>query len=65
MIGRGGPIVMPEGDVGGVVLTVAGAGHFVPMDRAGPSLQMLNSFINQLDYSMPSNIDVTYQKYCK
>ena len=36
------------------ILTVNGAGHFVPMDRAGPALQMLYNYIqNTGDYSKP------------
>ncbi|VDM99146.1 unnamed protein product [Thelazia callipaeda] len=30
-----------------------GSGHFVPLDRPGPSLQMLNAFINKYPYSTP------------
>ncbi|GMT33518.1 hypothetical protein PFISCL1PPCAC_24815, partial [Pristionchus fissidentatus] len=42
------------------VLTVKGAGHFVPTDRPGPALQMLASFLDQSSYSNPvgANIDL-------
>uniref|UniRef100_A0A0N4ZC93 Carboxypeptidase n=1 Tax=Parastrongyloides trichosuri TaxID=131310 RepID=A0A0N4ZC93_PARTI len=33
------------------VLTVRGAGHMVPMDRQGQSLQMITNFMNDVDFS--------------
>ena len=36
------------------ILTVTGAGHLVPMDRAGPALQMLYNYVKDTgDYSKP------------
>ncbi|VDK44978.1 unnamed protein product [Anisakis simplex] len=41
------------------VLTVKGAGHFVPADRPGPGMQMLENFLQgQADYSSTKGIDV-------
>ena len=42
------------------ILTVNGAGHFVPQDRAGPALQMLYNFVhNSTNYTLPiENINV-------
>ncbi|KAK0407393.1 hypothetical protein QR680_019175 [Steinernema hermaphroditum] len=42
-------------------LTVKGAGHFVPMDRPAPALQMITNFIAQADYSKPVPYDLTPQ----
>ncbi|VDM99131.1 unnamed protein product [Thelazia callipaeda] len=39
------------------LLTVKGAGHFVPLDRPGPSLQMIMNFMNRSDYSTPYGYD--------
>ncbi|KAM3724489.1 Lysosomal protective protein [Dirofilaria immitis] len=32
-------------------LTIKGAGHFAPLDRSGPSLQMFKNFIRKNDYN--------------
>ena len=41
------------------ILTVNGAGHFVPLDRAGPALQMLYNFVqNTGNYSQSANVNV-------
>ncbi|CAD6185410.1 unnamed protein product [Caenorhabditis auriculariae] len=41
------------------LLTVKGAGHFVPQDRPGPSLQMIYNFVNNLDYSRNLTLDIS------
>jgi len=41
------------------LLTVKGAGHFVPTDRPGPALQMITNFIKQQDYSTMTGYDAT------
>ncbi|MCP9258245.1 Carboxypeptidase [Dirofilaria immitis] len=33
-------------------LIIKGAGHFTPLDRGGPSLQMLSNFVENIDYSI-------------
>ncbi|GMR32863.1 hypothetical protein PMAYCL1PPCAC_03058, partial [Pristionchus mayeri] len=35
------------------IMTVKGAGHFVPTDRPGPALQMIGAFFRNQDYSTP------------
>ncbi|VDM13721.1 unnamed protein product [Wuchereria bancrofti] len=42
-------------------LTIKGAGHFVPLDRGGPSLQMFANFIEKANYSTILSCD-TKQK---
>jgi len=42
------------------ILTVQGAGHFVPTDRGGAALQMLVNFLrNSDDYSTPAQLNTT------
>lgn len=40
-------------------LTVKGAGHFVPQDRPGPSLQMIYNFVNKFDFNRNLTLDYT------
>ncbi|GMT37769.1 hypothetical protein PFISCL1PPCAC_29066 [Pristionchus fissidentatus] len=35
------------------IMTLKGAGHFVPTDRPGPSLQMIGAFMRNEDYNTP------------
>ncbi|KAF8386658.1 hypothetical protein PRIPAC_75800 [Pristionchus pacificus] len=41
------------------IMTIKGAGHFVPTDRPGPTLQMIGAFFRNEDYStpIPYNLD--------
>ena len=41
------------------LLTVKGAGHFVPLDRPGPALQMIYNFVNNLPYNTTLSVNVT------
>ncbi|CAD5227832.1 unnamed protein product [Bursaphelenchus okinawaensis] len=42
------------------LVTVAGAGHYVPTNRPGPAIQMLRNFLNgERDYSTSALIDET------
>ncbi|CEF62221.1 Lysosomal protective protein [Strongyloides ratti] len=41
------------------IVTVKGAGHFVPRDRPGPMLQVLSNFIKNNNYNTPLNVSIT------
>lgn len=41
------------------LLTVKGAGHFVPLDRPGPSLQMIYNFVKNRSYNTTLDVDLT------
>lgn len=38
------------------VLTVKGSGHFVPLDRPQPALQMIYNFVNSRNYNSPYDL---------
>ncbi|VDN00278.1 unnamed protein product [Thelazia callipaeda] len=40
-------------------VTVKGAGHFVPLDRGGPSLQLLTNFMKEQSYNTTMTYDIT------
>ncbi|KAM3724505.1 Serine carboxypeptidase ctsa-4.1 [Dirofilaria immitis] len=39
-------------------LTIKGAGHFAPLDRGGPTLQMFSNFIENIDYNINLRWDI-------
>ncbi|CAP27538.2 Protein CBG07588 [Caenorhabditis briggsae] len=41
------------------VLTVKGSGHFVPLDRPQPALQMINNFVKSRAYNTPFDLNPT------
>ncbi|TKR94707.1 hypothetical protein L596_008964 [Steinernema carpocapsae] len=55
---RAGFVQNYKGSLSIDVLTVKGAGHMVPLDRPGPSMQMINAFLNGKDYSDTQGVNM-------